>query len=82
MGQLTPGATLIYERVGDSVYSREAGSKERNLVGYMVKKDPLEQYLEYSVWKDMIAQSKRNHLLSDALSRAAVIYELSKESHD
>ena len=26
MGQLKPGATLIYERVGDTVYQREAGS--------------------------------------------------------
>ena len=26
MGQLTPGASLIYERDGDTVYQREAGA--------------------------------------------------------
>jgi|688.fasta_scaffold132729_3 hypothetical protein len=34
MGSLTPGATLIYERVGEKIYSREFGKNKRNLVGY------------------------------------------------
>jgi hypothetical protein len=36
MGQLTPGATYIYERVGNEVYARESGADpaDRKLVGY------------------------------------------------
>ena len=36
MGNLKPGATLIYERVGNEVYAREMGADplDRTLVGY------------------------------------------------
>lgn len=36
MGTLKPGATLIYERVGNEVYAREAGAdpSTRELMGY------------------------------------------------
>ena len=36
MGTLKPGATLIYERVGNEVYAREAGAdpSTRQLMGY------------------------------------------------
>ena len=36
MGQLNPGATYIYERVGNEVYAREFGANpaDRTLVGY------------------------------------------------
>jgi len=36
MGQLNPGATYIYERVGNEVYARELGANpaDRTLVGY------------------------------------------------
>ena len=36
MGALKPGATLIYERVGNEVYAREAGAdpSTRQLMGY------------------------------------------------
>ena len=36
MGTLKPGATYIYERVGNEVYAREAGSdpNTRQLIGY------------------------------------------------
>mgnify|MGYP000238429197 CR=1 FL=1 len=36
MGTLKPGATYIYERVGNEVYAREfgAGPADRTLVGY------------------------------------------------
>lgn len=39
MGQLTPGTSLIYERVGPVVYAREAGQTERKIVGYEVEHD-------------------------------------------
>lgn len=36
MGTLKPGATYIYERVGNEVYAREAGAdpNTRELIGY------------------------------------------------
>jgi len=34
MVQLTPGATLIYERAEGIIYSREFGKTERHVVGY------------------------------------------------
>jgi hypothetical protein len=36
MGTLKPGATYIYERVGNEVYAREAGAEPgtRELIGY------------------------------------------------
>ena len=36
MGSLKPGATYIYERVGNEVYAREAGEdpSTRKLIGY------------------------------------------------
>jgi hypothetical protein len=36
MGTLKPGATLIYERVGNEVYARESGAdpSTRQLIGY------------------------------------------------
>jgi hypothetical protein len=34
MGQLKPGATLIYERADGIIYAREFGKTERHVVGY------------------------------------------------
>ena len=34
MGQLTPGATYIYERAEGIIYAREFGKTERHVVGY------------------------------------------------
>ena len=34
MGTLTPGSTLIYERVGGVIYARESGKNERVVIGY------------------------------------------------
>lgn len=34
MGNLKPGATYIYERVGPTIYARESGSTDRHVVGY------------------------------------------------
>ena len=44
MGNLTPGATLVYESPdgGKTVYAREAGKSERQLVGYSYERDPLD----------------------------------------
>jgi hypothetical protein len=85
MGSLTPGATLIYERVGDTVYSREVGSIERTVVGYDYKRDPLDHrnYMsnpnESQLWHDINRAALDNEELQKALERVKIIYYLSKK---
>jgi len=85
MGSLTPRATLIYERVGDTVYSREAGSIERTVVGYDYNRDPLDHrnYMsdpkEAQLWKDINQAALDNEELQKALERVKIIYYLSKD---
>ena len=85
MGSLTPGATLIYERVGDTVYSREAGKIERTVVGYDYTRDPLDHrnYMsspsESQLWHDIRQAALDNEELQKALERVKIIYYLSKK---
>ena len=86
MGSLTPGATYIYERVGDEVYAREPGTTDRVLIGYDQKYDartrdgrPLREHLlEDKMWGDIRRAAGTNPTLQDALDRAIMIYQLSK----
>ena len=86
MGSLKPGATLIYERVGDEVYAREFGATDRTLIGYDQKYDPRtqdgrplrEHLLEDKLWGDIRRAARTNSTLQDALDRAIMIYNLSK----
>jgi hypothetical protein len=85
MGSLTPGATLIYERVDDAVYAREVGKVERQLVGYSYKRDPLDHrnYMsnpnESQLWHDINQAALDNEELQKALERVKIIYYLSKK---
>jgi hypothetical protein len=86
MGSLTPGATFIYERVGDEIYARESGAVERTLVGYDQKYDPRttdgrplrEHLLEDQLWGNIRRAARTNPALQDVLDRAIMIYNLSK----
>ena len=82
MGQLKPAATYIYERVGDTVFRREAGSLEREVMGYDHRTSdgrPLHQrILEDKMWGDIRRAAGTNPTLQDALDRAIMIYNLSK----
>jgi hypothetical protein len=86
MGSLTPGATYVYERVGDEVYAREFGATDRTLVGYDQKYDPRtqdgrplrEHLLEDKLWGNIRRAAHTNPALQDALDRAIMIYNLSK----
>jgi hypothetical protein len=86
MGSLKPGATLIYERVGDEVYAREFGTTDRTLVGYDQKSDtrtqdgrPLIDHMrEDKLWGNIRRAARTNPALQDALDRAIIIYNLSK----
>jgi hypothetical protein len=82
MGSLTPGATYIYERNGDTVFRREAGSVEREVVGYDHRTSdgrPLHQHMqEDKMWGDIRRAARTNSTLQDALDRAIMIYNLSR----
>lgn len=74
MGKLTPGATYIYERDGDTVYAREHGTTNRRVIG-----------IDYPVvksvnWHDVEIVAKTNPALQHALDRAIMLYKLSKET--
>jgi hypothetical protein len=86
MGTLKPGATYIYERNGDEIYAREAGTMERQLIGYDYK--PTDKtmprfthadIMESKLWGEIRRAAKTNPSLQKALDRAIMIYRLSKD---
>lgn len=83
MGSLKPGAIYIYERVGDTVYRREEGSTDREVLGYDHRTSdgrPVHQHiLEDKMWGDIRRAAQTNPALQDALDRAIIIYQLTKE---
>jgi hypothetical protein len=82
MGQLKPGATYIYERNGDTVFRREFGATDREVVGYDHRTSdgrPLTDHIqEDKLWGEIRRSAKTNPTLQDALERAIMIYQLSK----
>ena len=82
MGSLEPGTTYIYERVGDTVFRREPGSLDREVVGYDYRTSdgrPLHKHmLEDKMWGEIRRAARTNPTLQDALDRAIMIYQLSK----
>jgi hypothetical protein len=94
MGSLKPGATYIYERAEGIVYAREFGSdpSTRRVVGYEDAKsyDPVSGHKIDTVFgmdtrrvAELVAMAQAaetNPTLQDALERAIMIYQLSKEN--
>jgi hypothetical protein len=90
MGTLKPGATYIYERNGDEIYSREVGSSDRNLVGYRHENKvdsrtsdgrPLIEHIrDDKLWGEIRRAAPTNPALQKALDRAIMIYRLSKDN--
>ena len=90
MGQLTPGATYIYERANGVIYAREFGKTERRVIGYDNPKeyDPISGHrIDTILGMDqrrvaelvsMAQAAETNPTLQDALERAIMIYQLSK----
>ena len=87
MSQLDPDATYVYERANGVVYARKAGETERIEIGYDYKPDPRtsdgrplhEHMMEDKLWGEIRQAARTNPALQDALERAIVIYELSKQ---
>jgi hypothetical protein len=94
MGQLKPGATYVYERVGNTVYSRESGAdpNTRVEIGYDYEtfeerrdhdiragmRQRHEALMEAKLWGDIRREAKTNPTLHDALENAIMIYHLTK----
>ena len=82
MGQLKPGATYLYERNGDTVFRREFGALDREVVGYDARMNdgrPLVDHIqEEKLWGQIRQAARTNPALQDALERAIMIYQLSK----
>jgi hypothetical protein len=80
MGLLKPGATYIYERADDRIYSREVGSDERTLVGYYMPNRPAQyDLIETQLWQDIVYAGKSNPTLQKVLDRAVLIYQTVKD---
>ena len=81
MGNLTPGATYIYESPdgGETVYAREFGKNEKVMVGQTLKARTVrEMMLEDELWHNIRKAAKTNPTLQDALNSAIMIYNLTK----
>lgn len=89
MGNLTPGARLIYERVDGVIYAREFGKNDRQVVGYESGRDydprtrdgrSLHEHIqEDKLWGDIRRTAQTNPTLRDALDRVIEIYQLIKK---
>jgi len=94
MGQLKPGATLIYERVDDTVYQREAGAdpNTRVEIGYDYDiheerrdsdtragmKNRRDGIMEDKLWGNIRRAARANPALQDILDHAIMVYHLTR----
>jgi len=88
MGSLKPGATYIYERVGDSVYAREAGAdpSTRKEIGYSFNTDNDPYYKNIArnyfleiEWAAILKEAETNPALQAEIDRVKITYHLSKK---
>ena len=90
MGTLTPGATYIYERNGDTVYAREFGAdpSTRKEIGWdydpsnpdhLERQERLNSLRDDQLWHKIRLAARDNVTLQDALDRVIELYHLSKD---
>lgn len=83
MGNLKPGATYIYERDKGTVYAREAGSNERQVIGWDHDTEKLlENFHDQRLWADILKEAEFNPTLQQALERVILLYKLSVSKYD
>jgi hypothetical protein len=73
--------TYIYESPdgGETIYKREIGSGDRILHHISPKKKQLQEFQNrWIMWQDILHASNSNPALQEALDRARIIYELSR----
>jgi hypothetical protein len=82
VSQLEPGASYIYERADGITYARKLGSDpgSRIAVGWdsQVQQD-LDRFHNDVLWANILREAEHNPALQDALDRAKLVYELSKQ---
>lgn len=78
MGNLTPGATLIYERVAGTIFAREFGKSERRVVGYTTGTSP-EMQLYRSDINQVLAMCESDPAMRELLDQLFVLYNLKKK---
>jgi len=83
MGNLNAGSAYIYERVDDTVFRREVGSIEREVVGYDYRTTdgrPLHDHLlEDKLWGEIRRLARTNSTLQSELERVIMLYHLIKD---
>lgn len=91
MGSLTPGATYIYERDGNTVFAREVGKTERSVVGYSyegetsLKSTPKEDTFlgqpmsEIMLMAAILEETKTNSALREEVERVKILYHLGRK---
>lgn len=90
MGTLTPGATYVYERSDNVVYSREAGSdpSTRKIIGYYLDKPDsysqnfADRYFLEVQWAEILKAAEHNTALREAIERVKILYQLSKKDNE
>ena len=76
MGNLKPGATLIYERANGVITAREFGSTEKRVIGYDVNGSA--EQIHLSEWNDILRAAEDNPALQEAIDRVKILYNLSR----
>jgi len=93
MGNLKPGATLVYERADNVVYSREFGSdpSTRQVVGWDYdtenplfdpRTDGKKELDDHNEWIKIRLAGKTNPTLQKAIDRVKMLYKLSLEKYE
>lgn len=77
MGNLTPGATYIYERTGGITYAREFGSTEKVPIGWDYNSH--DNHFNAKFWGDILKEAETNPALQKAVDRVIMMYKLGKE---
>jgi hypothetical protein len=82
MGELTPGATLIYERANGRIYAREFGKNERRIVGYDSSYQETAEFRYYkSEINQVLAMCETDPAMRELLDQLFVLYNL-KSNHE
>jgi hypothetical protein len=80
MGDLTPGATYIYERVDNRIYAREMGQIKRRLVGWTDSNSvSMREYT--SEMNSVLAMCETDPAMRELLDQLFVLYNL-KKTHE
>ena len=80
MGDLTPGATYIYERVDNHIYAREMGQTKRQLVGWS-NDTGLAMRGYRSEINHVLAMCETDPAMRELLDQLFVLYNL-KKTHE